>query len=199
MGTERAPDERGRVGGLVLAAGRSRRFGDRNKLLANVHEKPVVTHATETVVESAVDEVVVIVGFEADRVGAALDSLPVDLRRNDEYEEGQSTSVATGVAAARERGWDAVVFALGDMPFVDVATVDSLVSEYVLTGDSIIAPAYQGRRGNPVLFGRPHFGALGNVEGDIGGRELVESHGRLLSVDDSGIHRDIDHPSDLDQ
>jgi len=194
------PEEQPRIGGVVLAAGGGTRFEGGNKLLAEVDGSPIVERATETVRRSAVEEVVAVVGHEADRVSAAIDGLADGVRRNEDYAAGQSTSVRVGVHAAGERGWDAVVFMLGDMPFVRPATVDALLDAYASGDGTIVAPAFEGQRGNPVLFGREHYDALADVSGDRGGRRLIETHDDavLVDVDDPGVTRDVDVRGDLE-
>lgn len=190
-----------RVGAVLLAAGESNRFEGGNKLLASVDGTPIVRRTAETLAESGVDGVVVVVGHDAGRVRDALDGTDVVFRDNPDYAEGQSTSVREGVGAARERGWDATVFALGDMPFVDGNSVDSLLESYADGEGSIVAAAYEGKRGNPVLFDRQHFGTLADVTGDVGGRRLVEEHDDAVLVEtgDPGVTRDVDYEADLEK
>lgn len=186
------------VGGVLLAAGSSSRFEHGNKLLAEVDGEPIVRHAARSLLGSSLADVVVIVGYQAEAVRAALEGLDLSFRVNEDYADGQSTSVARGVAVARERGWDAVVFGLGDMPWVEPATVDALLSAYADDVGPVLAPAYEGRRGNPTLFDARYFDALAAVSGDKGGREILEAEGQFLSVDDRGVLRDVDRTEDLD-
>ncbi len=189
----------GRVGGVVLAAGESRRFDGGNKLLAAVEGTPIVRRSAATLLDSRLDDVVAIVGHEAEAVQNAFDGLEMVVRRNEEYTEGQSTSVREGIVASRERGWDAVVFALGDMPFVSPSTVNTLLDAYAAGEGSIVAAAYDGTRGNPVLFDASHFDALAQVTGDRGGRRLVGENPNsvLVETEDPGTVRDIDSETDL--
>jgi len=87
------------------------------------------------------------------------------------------------------------------MPFVRPRTVDTLRTAYVTGDGSIVAPTYEGRRGNPVLFGRQHYDALSTVSGDRGGRNLIENHENtvFVNVDDPGVRRDVDSQSDLER
>jgi molybdenum cofactor cytidylyltransferase len=188
-----------RVGAVLLAAGESTRFEAGNKLLADVEGTPIVRHAAETLTESAVDDVVVVVGYDEDKVRDALADLSVDFVQNTDYEDGQSTSVRVGVEVARERGWDATVFALGDMPFVRADSVDSLLDADAAGDGSIAAAAFEGKRGNPVLFDAKHYDALADVTGDMGGRQLVEEHAEsaLVETGDPGVTRDVDDEADL--
>ncbi|MFB6090613.1 MAG: NTP transferase domain-containing protein [Halobellus sp.] len=188
-----------RVAGVVLAAGTSSRFGDRNKLLATQGGEPIVRRAVRTLLATRLDPVVVVVGHEADRVAGALDGLDVELVRNDAYAEGQATSVRAAIAALRDRDVDAALIALGDMPFVDETTIETLLDAYEAGVGSALAAAHEGRRGNPVLFDRRHFPALRDVDGDVGGRDILleGDDGACVAVDDPGVRRDVDEPDDL--
>ena len=120
---------------------------------------------------------------------------------NDDYEQGQSTSVRAGVAAARERNWDAAVFALGDMPHVGPASIDRVLKAYAADHGTILAAAYDRQRGNPTLFDATHFDALAAIEGDTGGRELIvgSDAAALVATDDPGVVRDVDRRDDIDR
>ena len=187
------------VHGVVLAAGTSSRYGSANKLLAEISGTPVVRRATRTTVESRSDGVTVVVGHEADRVWDCVSDLSVSRRKNERYEQGQSTSVHEGVAAARERSADAVILSLGDMPHVSVKSVDALIEAYERDAGDALALAHDGTRGNPVLFDASHFEALLGVSGDVGGRDVLLSarDGLLIDVSDVGVVRDIDTHEDL--
>lgn len=199
--------------GVLLAAGTGSRFdagaesgfdagsepNAGNKLLADLDGEPVVAHAARTLTESSLDALLAVVGHDAGAVERALPP-EVEAVENPDYERGQSASVRRGVAAARDRDADAVLFALGDMPRVNVGTVEAMRREYEESnGDTgIVAPRFDGQRGNPVLFDARYFDALASVEGDAGGRKLLESEPvAWVEVADSGIHRDVDTLADL--
>ncbi|WP_436933743.1 nucleotidyltransferase family protein [Halovenus marina] len=187
------------IRGVVLAAGTSSRYGAENKLTATVEGEPVVTRATRALVESSLDGVTVVVGHEAERVREAISGLDVTVRVNDNYRAGQSTSLREGIRDASERGADAALIALGDMPWVTTRTVDLLADAYRYGIANILAAAYQGERGNPTLFGAEYFETLADIEGDVGGRELLTESGEAVGIEtgDPGVRRDIDHPADL--
>ncbi|WP_440769506.1 nucleotidyltransferase family protein [Natronorubrum sp. DTA28] len=199
------PDGRSRdkpaVAGVLLAAGTSSRFGSENKLLATIEGEAIVRRAARTLLESDVDPVVAVLGHETDRVRAALEGLPIETVVNEAYDTGQASSLRTGIRAIRDREeeCEAAVVGLGDMPFVAPATVNALLTAYAENAGDAIAPAFEGVRGNPVLFDEQFFDALGDVDGDVGGREiLLESDASVLvAVDDPGVRRDIDRPDEL--
>lgn len=187
-----------RVHGLLLAAGESRRFGDENKLLLALDGVPVVRRAAETLVRSTLDEITAVLGHEADEIRAVLEDLPLEFVVNPDYEDGQGTSVRAGLRAAVEV--DAVLIALGDMPYVSVSSVEALLDAYRTGAGDALAAAYRGERGNPVLFDRAYFDRILDVTDDTGARNVLLTADRsgLVETGDPGVTRDIDRPADLD-
>lgn len=188
------------VAGVLLAAGESGRFGDRNKLVAPLDGEPLVRRAARTLAESTVSPVAAVVSPDDPRVRDALQDIDVQTVTNPAAGAGQATSVRRGVEWARERA-DAVVFALGDMPRVDAATVDRLVAAYREGRGSALAAGHDGQRGNPVLFDARHFDALADVDGDTGGRPVFRraNDAAVVETGDPGVLLDVDTPADLDR
>lgn len=190
--------------GVLLAAGRGTRFEDGNELLAEIDGEPVVVHAARTLVRNVngagtpLDDVVAILGHESDRVEGALTDLDLRTIRNPNYGDGQATAVALGALIAEEEGFDAALFALGDLPRVTPGTARQLVEAFEQADAEIVVPTHDDRRGNPVLFGRRHFEELAGLTGDRGGRALFEAYPvERVPVDDPGIHLDVDTVADL--
>jgi molybdenum cofactor cytidylyltransferase len=191
------------VAGVLLAAGTSSRYGERNKLLEPIEGPerddavPMVRRSAETLLAAGLEPVVVVVGHEAPRVRAALDDLDVRFVENPDYEQGQATSVGAGIRALPDV--DAAVFALGDMPYVETASVGKLIAAYEAGAGSALAAGYEGERGNPVLFDAAHFPALAGREGDVGGKQVLLSadDAAVVETGDPGVRRDVDQPDDL--
>jgi molybdenum cofactor cytidylyltransferase len=95
------------------------------------------------------------------------------------------------------------LIALGDMPYIAPDLVAEMIRDHSGLGDHetrISFPVHEGRRGNPVLWGRGFFAALGELSGDMGGRQVLsENPAAVNSIGwhDDSIHRDIDTPADL--
>lgn len=183
--------------GVVLAGGTSSRFGERNKLLAEVDGEPLVRRAAGTLLGADLAEVIVVLGHESEAVRTALADLDVRFVDNPAYDEGLSTSVARGVEAAGDA--DAALFLPGDMPAVDPETAALLVDAYRAGLATALAAAHDARRRNPVLFGATHFEALRSVDGDVGGREVLleGDESALVETDDPGVVEDVDTTDDL--
>lgn len=186
------------VWGVLLAAGTSSRFGDCNKLLQDVNGEPMVRCVAKTLLKSSLSGVVVVVGHEAEKVRTALANLPLRIVENEAYAEGQSTSVRTGISAANENDADAAIVALGDMPYVSWETVDNIIATYKNGTGTAIAAAYNGKRGNPVLFDTSHFDELMSITGDVGGRQILRKSdtASLVNTGDPGVLQDVDRPND---
>lgn len=192
--------EKPHVAGVLLAAGTSSRFGERNKLLEPIDGIPLVRRSAETLVDAGLAPLIAVVGHDAPKVREALAGLGIEILENEAYREGQATSVRAAVRALAARGdVDAAVFALGDMPFVAADSVRTLVSTYAAGDATALAAAYEGVRGNPVLFDRQHFTALSTVVGDTGGKSVFkEANHALVETGDPGVRFDIDTTDDLD-
>ena len=183
--------------GILLAAGRGKRFdpsGVQNKLLQLVDGEPVVARSARNML-AALPRVLAVVRPGDDRVAALLGRLGCEVRVADNADLGMGESLATAIEYTRgAEGW---LIALGDMPWVQPATMRSLAAA-IESGANIAAPVHQGRRGNPVAFGAVHRDALLALGGDQGARRLLTSHPvTAIEVRDPGILRDIDAPGDL--
>lgn len=194
----RAPKET-RVGGLVLAAGLSRRMGS-NKLVTEVGGKALVRHAAEAALKAGLDPVIVVTGHQADAVANALRELPVRFVHNPSFENGLSTSLKKGIESLPADCAGAMVL-LGDMPGVTSELAKRVAAAFdPAKGRSIAIATAQGERGHPVLWGRQFFPELMQLSGDQGARGLMAAHGdSIIEVvaGDAGPLTDIDTPEAL--
>ena len=188
-------ESQGAIAGLILAAGLSRRAGPANKLLIDTDGQPMIARVAARTKAAGLAPVLVVTGHEHKRVAKAVAGLGVQCIQNPDYEEGMAASIRHGVAALDD-SIDGVLICLGDMPWVEVATLVSLIDTFDPKNNrEICRPLYQGKSGNPVLFARIHFDALGAIKGDRGGRPVIEANPDVLSeidVDDAGVLRDLD-------
>jgi CTP:molybdopterin cytidylyltransferase MocA len=187
------------VTAVVLAAGLGRRMRGPNKLLLPWRGMSIIRRVVSEAVASHCERVVVVLGFEADRVRHELDGLPVEFVVNDEFEQGMGTSVRAGAMAVEDSS--AVVVCLGDMPQVDASVINALVDAYGQSaGVKACQPVYEGQRGNPVLWGADTLDDLRRLEGDEGARKLLRQLGDtlvLVPVTQQGVLLDTDTPDDL--
>ena len=185
--------------GVLLAGGDSSRFGAENKLFVEIEGQSIIKMATQNLIDSEVESVKIVTGYQAESVEEELSHLDVEFLYNKDWKMGQSTSVRRGIDAILEE--NAVVFALGDMPFVKSSSVNELISVQMnkKVGDVFVA-GYRGRRGNPVLFRASVMEVLKEgLRGDEGGNSILKDLGMdLVETGDRGVLFDIDTEEDLE-
>lgn len=189
------------VGALILAAGRSVRMGEKNKLLAELDGKPMIAGVVDAALASGARPVLAVTGHEAARVQAALAGRAVTFVHNPDYREGLSTSLRAGLAAL-PADCAGVIVCLGDMPRIKPQHLEKLIAAFDPTeGRSICVPTFAGKRGNPVLWGRGLFAEMAALQGDVGAKALIvrnEEQVAEIPMSDDAILVDIDSPAELD-
>lgn len=180
------------VGAIVLAAGLSRRMGAA-KLAMHVDGVPMLARTLGVVREAGLPLLLVTGGHEAAVRAVAGDVPQVHA---DGFALGLAESLKAGLRAAPAE-WDAALVVLGDMPFVQPATLQ-LLAEALAGGVLAVVPVQGAARGNPAGFARPAWPALMALEGDRGARAALDALGVVeIMVQDAGVHRDIDRPEDV--
>jgi molybdenum cofactor cytidylyltransferase len=162
---------------VVLAAGQSSRMGNRNKLLARLHGKPLLDHVLDALGEADIDGIVVVTGHESESVAERLADRNVSTVLNPAFATGLSSSLKAGLGALPEDA-DAALVCLGDMPLVDADTFNAVISSWKQAPErTICVPVHDDRYGNPVLWPRFYFSQIMELQGDAGARSLIGLHG----------------------
>ena len=192
---------------VVLAAGSGSRFGG-GKLLAPWGDGVLLDGALACAFAAPARGVSVVTGADAGRVAAAARAYAaragqaarlriVEVR---DHAQGMGASLRAGIAALPADTAAVFVF-LGDMPRVPVAVLGPMAAA-LRAGAPAAAPAFAGRRGNPVLLGAALFPDLKALEGDQGARQVLQALGDSLATieaPDDGVLFDVDEPGDLDR
>jgi CTP:molybdopterin cytidylyltransferase MocA len=184
------------VSAIVLAAGGGSRFGG-GKLLAELGGRPIIEAVFDNLREAPVDEIIAIVGADAERLREICERYGVRMVANEEWERGQSTSVLAGLRAC---GGEAAVVLLGDQPFIGAEAVGRLLAAFA-EGAKVAVATYGGKRRNPVLFSREVWPVLeAELVGDEGARSVLRRHPELVvevPCEGAGDPADVDTREDL--
>ena len=182
------------IAGVLLAAGRSSRFGS-DKLCALLDGQPVIVRSLRTV--AALDDVVVVIPPDAAALVAVLPGTKARIVANPDRDSGMSSSLRVAIESVSDA--DAVVVALGDQPYASAEVTRMLLARWREGGADIVVPEYTDGRGHPVLFGRVCFEALRMLEGDSGARGLIgDARFRVARVQVSTpMPIDVDTPEAL--
>lgn len=182
---------------IVLAAGMSTRMGQ-NKLLLDFKNEPLIAHAVDTLLRSEVDEIIVVLGHEAEKVQEKLRGKQVKLVRNPDYREGLSTSVRAGVEAV-SRQTDGIMVYLADLPLLEPADVNRIVRAFIhakQVNKSIVIPFFDGQRGNPVLLDSSYREAILGIVGDVGCKGVIKRYPDkvfVVEMESDHVVRDVDN------
>jgi len=189
------------IAGLILAAGRSRRMG-RPKALLPYGETTFLGQIYRAAGDSMLGTVRVVLGHQPEPIIQALGFAPEVVVINRDYDLGMLSSLQAGIHAIAPLEPEAVVMLLVDHPRISADLIDSLIAAFRGGPGQIVIPAYNGRRGHPVLFGAAVFDDLLDAPLEEGARAVVRGHPELvseISVDDPGILADIDTPEDYER
>lgn len=183
----------GEVGCLLLAAGRSTRFGAGNKLRAPYRGKPLGLHASDTLAAIPFARHIAIVSEAAQGLFPA----PFEALLNPSPEAGMSSSIALGVEALAGTGVRAALIALADMPLVPALHFEALLTRFDPAASiAIVATGVQDVPQVPALFGSEHFAALAALTGDRGARGLFTNATTVLC--EPRLLIDFDRPEDFE-
>lgn len=181
-----------KVGALVLAAGFSKRFGSPKLLAALPDGRPLFVQTLDRLSGAVQFRRVVTRPGIAEQLSQHCE----DLHVFPGSDRGMGATLAHGISLIQD--WDACLVCLADMPFIETATYAQLAAR--ATPEQILQPVYEGQPGHPVVFGRAFFAELRQLDGDEGGRPVLQRHRdslQRLTVNDAAVLQDIDTPEDL--
>jgi molybdenum cofactor cytidylyltransferase len=187
------------IGGVVLAAGGSRRFGS-PKQLAELDGAPMLQHAVDAMLGvPTIDAIGVVLGAHADAVRDAVDLADAQPVVCPDWQEGMAASLRCGVAALN--GCDWVIVTLGDQPRVTAQVIAAVVdrTKGARAGTSAVRALYDGIPGHPVALGRELLEQVAGLRGDVGARALLDDAvvrtvevGRLASPVDVDTQEELE-------
>lgn len=186
-----------RITAVVLAAGESERMGQTKQLLSWGHTT-VLGQTLANLKASAVNEILVVTGHDALAVEAIASEAKVPTIHNSNYTAGEMLSSLQMALRDLPENRAAVLVVLADQPLVEPETIDQLLFAYWQGSGGIVAPAYRGQRGNPVLIDRSFFDELLELPAGSAPRDLLNRHPaaiRLVGVSTRSILVDLDSPA----
>ncbi|MGK7905478.1 MAG: NTP transferase domain-containing protein [Hormoscilla sp.] len=186
------------ISAIVLAAGESTRMGQQNKLLLPFRGQTLIERTVDTVLQSDVGEVIVVLGYDAERVRAVLADRPVKFRQNESYQKGMTTSIQSGVEAADDRT-DGFMICLSDLPLIEADELNHLVQAFEeavkVKPFGIVMPVFEGQRGNPVILSalyKHDILAHQDMQGCKGIIQQNLENVREVEMNTDGVLRDMD-------
>ena len=189
------------ISAVILAAGESRRMGEQNKLLLPIDGEMLILKFVKSVCASDVDDVLVVVGHEAEKIKDILQGQPVRFVANPSYLVGMTTSIQSGVRAVSPES-DGLLICLSDMPFAETSDFNCLIHAFknfrLPESSLIVVPVFQEKHGNPVLFSREFREKILQYKGD-GCRGILREYPQSVMevmMENDNLFRDVDTPED---
>lgn len=159
---------------IVLAAGQSGRMAPENKLLLPFPKKTIIQRVLDEIVPLNFIQILVVLGFEKDKLMEVLKDYPARFYYNPNYKRGMSSSIQVGISQTKPNVDGYMIF-LGDMPWIDQNLLKTLIQTfYTKPKTTIVVPAFQKRQGNPVIFSKKYKKDLLSLKGDRGARSVIK-------------------------
>jgi molybdenum cofactor cytidylyltransferase len=190
------------ISAILLAAGESKRMG-RPKQLLTWQGRTLLRHTLEPLINSDADEIVLVLGHEADLIRKSLPALPIKIVINPDYNQGMASSLRRGLLAM-DPGSEAFLVLLADQPGIGSEIINTLISRFRQTDPKrgIVRPVYRGLPGHPVLIGVRYLQEALQLQGDVGARGILLNHpGDVLEIEvhQDAVLKDIDTPQDYQE
>jgi len=165
-----------RIGIVILAAGQASRMG-MQKLLLPLGGQPLLAHVLQTAASLSLPDCVAVIGEPQAELAAVCRRYSVQPVYNPNRQAGQATSVHLALRHLSVE-LDGVLFMLGDQPLVSLPLIRALIDRFACLDDNrhIVVPYCNGQRHNPVLFGASWRGHLAALQGDRGGRRIIDEN-----------------------
>lgn len=186
---------------IILAAGMSRRLG-RPKQALPLGGEPIVAHVGRRARQSKAHRVMAVVGGAREETMMALEDIVDEIIVNNDYAAGQGTSIAAGIRYLDSTSHllgacEAVIFLLADQPGIDPATIDAAIEAWE-QGAHIVMTQYRDHAAHPVLFDRTFWPELAKLEGEQGGKVVIDRHRDdvVFVTVEADAPRDVDTEAD---
>ena len=183
---------------ILLAAGESKRFGDKNKLSEIINGKPIINNILDTLFEIFdPSELIVIVGHEQNKIKNLILNKDIKILENKDYRNGIGTSIALGMNNLNA-DIDGVMIIPADMPYINSKDLINLEKKFMeLNCVKVVMPEHNYRRGNPVILPRSYFKTLKSLKDDFGARSLIRKKDIITLKTGFGTIFDIDTKEEL--
>ncbi|MDV4151293.1 NTP transferase domain-containing protein [Clostridium sp. AL.422] len=185
------------MNGIILGSGFSRRMG-KNKLLMNIGEEAIIQKVIREIKKSNISKII-LVAKEEDVINIGIKE-DIEVIKNDFAIYGQSQSIKLGLSKADLK--QNFMFFCGDQPFIDSISINKLIASSIKFQNNIIIPMVKGETGSPIIFPKYLKNELEELEGDIGGKEVVKNNKdkvKYIDIENTSFLQDIDTIEDYNK
>jgi len=188
---------------IVLAAGSSQRMGHVNKLLLKYKNKTIIETTIENIIAAKLKNIVVVAGYETEKIKEAIEYLPVEIIYNPNHQWGMTASIQVGIEHSKEGGY---MICLADMFMITadeyVVMKKTFEKNFRSNAKYIYVPRYKNEKGNPVVFSPYYKDAILEHKEMEGCKTILQSNKEnIFWVDMSTNHvlQDMDYYEDYEK
>ena len=176
------------ISAILLAAGKSKRMEGENKLIKNLRGIPLIKHSVQSILDSSINELVVVLGYQEELVKKNIDAnKKIKFVYNKNFDSGMASSIKVGLENLSIKT-ESFFICLGDMPNINHNIYNKLIN--FQNNNEIVLPTYKGKRGNPILFSKSIKNILMEIKGDIGAKEIIDAQDKKileLEINDKAV------------
>jgi molybdenum cofactor cytidylyltransferase len=185
---------------IILAAGESKRMGS-PKMLLDFGGKTMIERVIENITASEIDNIMVVLGAEKDKLIGIVSCHKVSYCYNENYAEGMLSSVKCGIRNL-PADYEAVLIFQGDQPFITPEVSGFVINTYRTAGKGIVIPTSRGKRGHPLLIDRKYRAEIDLIDSNLGLRSLAhrfKDDVAEVETSNPGILKDFDTYADYNE
>ena len=186
------------ISAILLAAGKSKRMIDENKLSKKFKNTPLINHSIKNILFSNIDELIIVLGYEKELINKLIEkNNKIKIIYNKNFESGMASSIKVGLNHLSKKA-ESFFVCLGDMPMINKKIYNHLISQR--NKKDIIVPTYNDIQGNPVLFSKLMKSSIMTIKGDFGAKKILEQNKDKilkLEINDINITKDFNTKNDF--
>ena len=188
------------IKGILLAAGQSKRLKNENKLIKIFKNKPLINHALNSVKNSKIKKIIIILGYQFKEVKKKIKkNKKIIFVHNKNYKNGMSSSIKSGLKkiSKKDKGF---IILQSDMPFVKTSDINKIYNSIIRKKYLVHALKYKNRIGIPIGFDISILNKIKKIKGNIGAKYMVKrlkNSTNYIKVSSEKVFKDFDKASDF--
>ena len=188
------------IKGILLAAGQSKRLKNENKLIKIFKNKPLINHALNSVKNSKIKKIIIILGYQFKHVKTKIKkNKKIIFVHNKNYKNGMSSSIKAGLKkiSKKDKGF---IILQSDMPFVKTSDINKIYNSIIRKKYLVHALKYKNRIGNPIGFDISILNKFNKIKGNVGAKYMVKrlkNSTNYIKVSSEKVIKDFDKASDF--
>ena len=188
------------IKGILLAAGQSKRLKNENKLIKIFKNKPLINHALNSVKNSKIKKIIIILGYQFKEVKKKIKkNKKIIFVHNKDYKNGMSSSIKSGLKkiSKKDKGF---IILQSDMPFVKTSDINKIYNSIIRKKYLVHALKYKNRIGNPIGFDISILNKFKKIRGNVGAKYMVKrlhKSTNFIKVSSDKVFKDFDKALDF--